>query len=266
MALITEKPADLGGETGWSPGATLSVSRLIELLTDALHTSSTDDSGVGIHVATNRAPWGDDPGRRDVMSATSTTGTVMGHNWIACDGQIPGSVWPEDAARNVLAIAKSMARKSSDDDQQRTVDITVVAAGPVPEVGEHPGWLVTVKDSPALFDSDTEFQFHADPETKFPLAGVTRILNGLDNLDVRFKTVPLTVWGASVLKPLCAIAVRRKKPIQLYRYTGRGAHLVQIGETWLGAAMARHPDPEQDTDAPTIEAVLAEVDTEDSDQ
>lgn len=257
MALVTAKPTDLGAENDvWPAGSTAAVSRLIELLTDALQTTADDTCG-GIHVATARGPWGADPGDRDVLAATSTTGTVMGHCWVACDGQIPASVWPEDAARNVLAIAKSLAKKGGDDDP-RTVDISAVRA-PGPDDGdEHPGWIVTVRDSPALFDSDTELQFHAHHESRFPTAAINRILSGAGDLDARLKNVPLTVWSATVLKPLVAVAARRKAPIQLYRQTGRAAHLVQIGETWLGAAMCRHPDPEQDTQGPSIEAVLAE--------
>lgn len=267
MALITEKPADLSpSDAAPRPGAaTVTTTRLIELITDALHTADADGL-IGIHIATSRAAFGEEAGLGDVLAATSTTGYVMGHSWIVCEGQIPASVWPVDAARNVLAIAKSLARKGSDDDYPRTVDISLTKAPAVDDGGEHPGWIVTVRDTPALFDSDTELQFHAEPETRFPIAAVSSILGGLADLDVRFKNVPLTVWGASVLKPLVAIAVRRKKPIQLYRYTGRGAHLVQIGDTWIGAAMARHPDPEQDVDGPTIEAVLAEPEPEAGDQ
>lgn len=266
MALITEKPANLGGEhAGWPVGATIATSRLIEVLTDALHTTADDTCG-GIHVATSRAPWGgNEAGERDVLAATSTTGSVMGHCWVACDGQIPASVWPEDAARNVLAIAKSLAKKGGDEDP-RTVDISAVRAPGPDDDDEHPGWIVTVRDSPALFDSDTELQFHAHHESRFPTAAINRILSGAGDLDVRLKNVPLTVWSATVLKPLVAVAARRKAPIQLYRQTGRAAHLVQIGETWLGAAMCRHPDPEQDTQGPSIEAVLTEPDAEDGER
>lgn len=242
---------------------TVATKLLVELLTDALHTA---DDYLGIHIGAARAPWGDEPGDLDMLTATSSGGFVIGHSWVPCIESLPhAAVWPTDAARNVLTICKSLARTGSED-QQHTIDISLERAPIVDGVtkdGEHPGWTVTVQETPALFDSDTEFQFHAHPETRFPAAKVAELLAGGYVSDVRYKAVPLTQWSATVLKPIVAVAARRKKPIQMYRRPGSPAHLVQIGDTWLGAAMAQLPNPEQPVDGPSVEAVLAGVGEDD---
>jgi S-DNA-T family DNA segregation ATPase FtsK/SpoIIIE len=241
---------------------TISTVKLVDLLTDALHTDSAELSqevGLGIHIGTSRGGWGEEPGEVDVLTATSTTRFVMGHTWMPCDGQMPATVWPVDAARNVLAIVKSLAGKSGKGEPDITVDIMVATAPIVDGVtgdDEHPGWTITVRETPALFDSDTEFQFHAHPETRFPVAGTARLLGGEFTEDPKHNRGPLTVWDPSVLKPLVAVASRRKEPIRMYRYPRSAAHRIQIGESWLGAAMSATPDPQWPVDAPSIDAAL----------
>lgn len=234
---------------------TVETKRLAELLTDALQTA-----GVGIRIGTGRGHQGAEPGEQDLLTAISSTGFVVGHCWIPCisTGALPDSVWPEDAARNALTICKSLSRKGSDD-QRHTVDISLERAPFVDGVtkdGEHPGWTVTIQETPALFDSDTEFQFHAHHESRFPIGSLAATLAGGYTPDVRYKSVPLTQWSATVLKPLVAVAARRKCPIQMFRATGRGAHLVQIGDSWLGAAMPQLPESDRAADGPSIEPVL----------
>lgn len=236
---------------------TVATKRLIELLTDALATADGDVGG-GIRIGCNRSAAGSEPGVTDWLTSVSTTGSVLGHTWIACTGNIEASVWPEESARNVLAICKSLVKKGSED-EQHTVDIALSGAPIVDGVtadGEHPGWLVTVQETPALFDSDTEFQFHAAHQSRFPVGQVAATLSGGYSPDFRFKSVPLTQWSSSVVKPLCAVAARRKHPIRMFRQPGTAAHLVQIGDSWLGAAMAQAADPERSVDAPDIEAML----------
>lgn len=236
---------------------TVATKRLIDLLTDALATSA-DDVGGGIRVGCHRGAAGSEPGVSEWLTSVSTTGTVMGHTWIACTGQVEASVWPEESARNVLAICKSLARKG-DEDNAHTVDISLGGAPIVDGVtgdGEHPGWLVTVQETPALFDSDTEFQFHASHESRFPISGAVSLLSGGYKPDPRFTSMPLTQWSAAVIKPLCAVAARRKQPIRMFRQPGTAAHLVQIGDSWIGAAMAQAFDPERSVDGPDVEAML----------
>ncbi|BBY84214.1 DNA translocase FtsK [Mycolicibacterium pulveris] len=231
---------------------TVATSKLIDTLTDALQTA--DDIVGGIHFATQRAPYKSEPGDTDLLVATSTDRYTIGHTWIPVDGDLIPTVWPVESAKTVLAICKSLGRKGD----EHTVDIDATAAPPPeePTEGEHPGWTVTLSETPALFDSDTEFQFHAHAETRFPTAMVHRALSGL--LESKEPPEPslLTQWGANVLAPLVAVAKRRKQPIRLFRQPLTEAHLVQIGDTWLGVAYPIKPLPGEASEEPSVEPIL----------
>jgi hypothetical protein len=47
--------------------------------------------------------------------------------------------------------------------------------------------------------------------------------------------------------------------MEFYRAEDRMLQRVQIGDTWLGAAMPRTPSPGEATNEPTIESVLGEA-------
>ena len=205
---------------------TIATSKLIDTLKDALQTA-----GTGVHFATHRGPWRDEPGDVDLLAATSSSGYVVGHTWIPIAGQVrQPSVWPVDAAETVLAICKSLARKG----EEHTVDIDMVMADPPDDAkeGDHPGWTVTLSETPALFDSDTEFQFHAHSEDKFPLRTVRRIFAGDITLQRGdFEETPLTLWSATVLAPLVAVAKRRKMQLQFFRSSERSVQVKANGVT-----------------------------------
>ncbi|MCV7424380.1 DNA translocase FtsK [Mycobacterium yunnanensis] len=230
---------------------TIATSRLIETLTDALQTA--DDIVGGVHIATQRGPFGDEPGDRDLMTATSTNRFVIGHTWIPVDGNVVPSVWPVESTKTVLAICKSLAQKGKD----HTVDIDMVTAPPPEdaEPGDHPGWTVTLSETPALFESDTEFQFRAHHEGKFPVAMARKVMSGLSTAEDVVDS-PLTQWGPSVLAPLVAVAKRRKSPMMFFRSDLSWVQVVQIGDTWLGAAFPIRPMPGESSAQPSIEPVL----------
>lgn len=238
---------------------TVATKQLVEVLTDALRTSNDN----GVHIATYRAPYKDEPGNVDLLAVTSSTGYVLGHTWIRCDGQLRyPSVWPVSSTASVLAICKSLAKKG-DENNEHTVDIDMVMADLPDDAkpGDHPGWTVTLSETPALFDSDTEFQFHAADESVFPINTVRRLLAGGPKPEGDKSPAPTlqTTWGSGVLEPLVKISVRRGAPMEFYRAADRLLQRVQIGDTWLGAAMPRTPSPGEATDEPTIEAVLGEA-------
>ncbi|OBC14088.1 cell division protein FtsK [Mycobacterium sp. 852013-50091_SCH5140682] len=233
---------------------TVATTKLIDILTDALQTASNDFGGV--HLTTTRAPWRDEPSDVDLLAASSTNKYVLGHTWIPCDGRIDPMVWPCESVANVLSLIKSWKKIKGD---QHTVDISLALADP-PEDGkddEHPGWTVTLAETPALFDSDNEFQFHAHHESKFPISIVHRIRTNTFVTKEDYAEVPLTLWSATVLAPLVAVARRRNMQIQMFRSPNRLLQIVQIGDTWIGIAMPGTPVPGDPTDGPSIEPVLA---------
>lgn len=235
---------------------TVSTKKLIEVLSDAFHTASNK----GVHVATYRAPVGDEPGDVDVLAVTSSTGFVLGHTWIRCDGQLPkAALWPISSTASLLAICKSLVKKG-DENNEHTVDFDMLTASYTEDNAddEHPGWTVTLKETPALFDSDTEFQFHAAPESEFPINGIRRILAASPRPEGETgpEKTPLTLWNPQILAALCKIASRRGETLQFFTAEDRSTQRVQIGDSWLGAASPRLPAPGEQTSEPTIESVL----------
>lgn len=234
---------------------TVETAKLVDVLGDALQTAN-DFTGGGVHLATHRAPYLDEPGDTDLLALTSTTGSVVGHTWLPVIGQIQGAVWPCGAAKTAKVICESLKKKS----KEHTVDIDMVRAEPAenaPE-DEHPGWIVTLSETPALFDSDTEFQFHAHPESKFPLAGVGRILAGESKSPEDYEEVPLTSWPPAVLGSLVSVAKSRGEALRFFRSPARRLQLVQIGLTWLGAATPSEPMPGDPLDGPSSEPVFGD--------
>ncbi|MEU9805471.1 DNA translocase FtsK [Mycobacterium sp. NPDC050853] len=231
---------------------TVSTSALIDILGDALQTASNTVGGV--HLATHRAPYKDEPGDVDLLCATSTTKYVLGHTWIPADGRLTAAVWPVESVKTVKAICESLKKKS----KEHTVDIDMAMAEPPEDAktDEHPGWTVTLSETPTLFDSDTEFQFHAHHESKFPINGVHRMLTGATQPIDDYEETPLTMWSAIVLAPLVAVARGRGMPMRFFRSPVRRLQVVQIGDTWLGAAVPTTPVPGDASDEPTIEPVL----------
>lgn len=231
---------------------TVGANSLARLLTDLLDTAG----GTGIRLDSHRAEIGDEPGLRDVLAGFSSTGFVIGHTWTECVGDGPSTVWPTDAAGIVVAICKALHSKSD----LATVDILTETA-PEPEnpvEGEHPGWTVTVRETPALFDSDTEFEFHAhrasDEERVWGI-----FTQAPELADPLFVESPQTAWSMNALAPLLRIVKRRctakhSEQLRLFRASDRSVHLAQIGEDWLGAAVPVKRVPQED--APTIDPLL----------
>jgi S-DNA-T family DNA segregation ATPase FtsK/SpoIIIE len=235
---------------------TVATQKLIDILTDALQTASNDFGG--IHLTTTRAPWRDEPSDVDLLAASSTNRRVLGHTWIPCDGRIDPMVWPCQSVSDVLALIKSWSKIKG---ETHTVDISLALADPPEDAkeDEHPGWTVTLRETPALFDSDNEFQFHAHHEAKFPISIVHRLRTNTFVTKEDYTEVPLTLWSPNVLKPLVAVAARRSMNIQMFRSPDRLLQIVQIGDTWIGIAMPSTPMPGDTTDGPGIEPVLGEA-------
>lgn len=241
---------------------TITTTAFVELLTDALQTAETDPELIpGIHMATHRDGYGDEPGIVDLLAATSTDRFVIGNAWIPVAGQVVASVWPVDATKTVIAISKQLIASRG---KEHTVDVEVVEVVPDGEPSgddkpEHPGYVVTLCETPALFDTDTEFQFHAEHEAKFPLATARKVLSGSATTE-NFEDGPETRWSAHVLAPIVAVAKRRKEAMMFFRSPDCRVQVVQIGEYWLGAAMPAGPGVDELTE-PSIAPLLNAPDT-----
>lgn len=229
------------------------TTKLVDGLTDGLATAK---GGLdGIHLATTRAPWRDEPGDVDLLAVTSTNRYVLGHTWFPVDGRIDPMVWPFRSVCDALALVKSWSKGKGKD---HTVHIDITLADP-PENAkddEHPGWTVTLSEAPALFDSDNKFEFHAHHGDRFPISIVHRIYTGQFVSKADYVEVPMTAWSATVLAPLVEVAKRRNMSIKMFRSPERLLQLVQIGDTWIGMAVPSTPLPGDPTDGPDIEPVL----------
>ncbi|SLH76386.1 DNA translocase FtsK [Mycobacteroides abscessus] len=234
---------------------TVATKKLIEVLTDALAVSN--GTGGGVHLTTTRGPWREEPGDVDLLVATSTTRNVLGHTWIPVDGRIDPMVWPCQSVKDVLTLCKSWLKGD-----EHTVDIDLELADPPENKKDdgHPGWTIKLTETPALFDSDNTIKFHAHHGSRFPLELVSRIRTGRFPARDDYEEVPLTLWSAAVLSPLVKVAKRRNMQIQMFRSPERRLQLVQIGDTWIGAATPGVPLPGDPTDEPSIEPVLGAED------
>lgn len=242
-------------------GLTVATSKLVDLLTDAMDTCSSRTGGV--HLSSHRAPYKTEPGDVDLLAATSTTGSVVGHTWIPVDGRLTAAVWPLSSASTALEVLKRLSKKGDN----HSVDIDMYQADPPENLkeGEHPGWIVTIAETAALFSSDTELQFHAHDASKFPLRRAAMLLAGQilkADEDEDHEDTSLTLWSAGVMGPLVKVAKRNGGTIRLYRSEDRRTQLVQIGSTWIGVAYPSPPIPGEPTDGPSVEPVLTVGDEE----
>lgn len=245
---------------------TVSTQKLIDVLTDALHLADYR----GVHLSSHRGPWREEPGNVDLLAFTSGCLSVLGHTWIPVEGDLRAAVWPVQAATTVKSLCTSWIKGGGKDNH--TVELDMVLADPPPNAkeGEHPGWVVTLSETPTLIPSDNEFQFHAHHEGKVPIRTWQRVLAPPAGLPFEEVTdddevVPsdveaaLTLWGPGVLSPLVKVASRRGMTVQLFRSQFRRTQVVQIGDTWIGAAWPYKPLPGEHGVEPSIEPVFTEL-------
>lgn len=239
---------------------TVATAKLIDTLTDALQTAD-NYAGGGVHLATHRGPWGEEPGNVDLLAFTSTDRFTIGNTWIPVDGRLTAAVWPCESAATVVTICKSLLQRRG---KEHTVDLDLTMADPPEDLkeGDHPGWVVTLSETPALFASDTEFQFHAHHESKFPIRTMRQILAPVAELPLEGAEAidpTLTLWSPGVLASLVAVAKRRKMSLQFFRSAYARTQLVQIGPTWIGAAIPVTPLPGDHGSTPSAEPVLPDL-------
>lgn len=235
---------------------TVSTSKLIDALTDSLQTADNR----GVHLATLRGPWRAEPGDRDLLAFTSGNKYMVGHTWIPVDGKLfAAAVWPVASTVTLIAVCRRLLAIRG---KEHTVDLTLTRAHPAADAkdDEHPGWVITLSETPALFASDTEFQFHAHHEDRINVQLLRRVLQPPAELPIEAEAdanvSALTLWSPSVMAPLVKVASRRGMYLQCFRSPFRRIQVVQIGDTWIGAATPAEPLPGEHGEQPSIEPVL----------
>lgn len=249
---------------------TIATPKLIGLLNAALHTSDkTGKSGVGIHMSTHRGEYGSEPGQTDLLAALSCGVRVVGEGRITCDGQFLAHVWPLDSTKTVIHVCQALVQAYG---KEHTVDIDVARIPTREGVGKDgqdtdPGFMVTLRETPMLFDSETEFQFQAKSEKSFPMRTASRWLNG-QATDPKFIESSEINWIASTLTSIAAVAKQIGAAPAFYPTPGGYVQRIQIGEYWIGAAMPLKPAPgEKPRLEPSVEPLLAvEPDEADGDE
>lgn len=240
---------------------TVNTSKLIGLLTDALQTADVK-LGTGVHMATHRDGYGDEPGQTDLLAATSTNRFTVGHGRVPVDGQVATSVWPVDSTQTVVHVCKALVEKYGKD---HTVDIDVAEMAPPPDTNEdgqdtHPGFMVTLRETTMLFDSETKFAFQAKSDRSFPTRTVYRTLTG-QLTDDKYVPSGEIGWSPRVLAAVTAVAKRSKSTMWWYRLPSSPVWLVQVGDSWLGAAVpAKRAPGEAARSAPDTDPLFAEPD------
>ncbi|OBF77024.1 hypothetical protein [Mycolicibacterium fortuitum] len=232
---------------------TISTGSLVGLLSDAIQTA--DRSGkldIGVHLATHRDEYGDEPGQYDLLAATSTDRFVIGHGFVPVEGQLMTSVWPVDQTQMVIKVCENLLKSHGKD---HTVDVEVVQMLPSGDDEEHPRFTVTLRETPALFDAETEYQFTANSEYGFPLKAAWKALNG-KNFDSKHRESVETIWSPRVMAAITAVAKRKKESMYWYRQEGTLIRRVQIGNNWIGAANPIKQGLGEAGAAPSIDPLL----------
>lgn len=163
-------------------------------------------------------------------------------------------IWPVNSAKTVVQVCKSIKRG-----EMHTVDLDVELAPPPdnPDDESHPRWTVTLRETPALFDSDTEFVFHAGhPDANWVAAVLRKYRDDLNHRAPETDMPAAVQWYPDALESLAKIAKRRGKSIEWYRSRTTNTMRVQIGETWLGLIVPMRVGGDDERTDPTVDPIL----------
>lgn len=233
---------------------TINTGSLMGLLADAIQTSDQKSKQpLGIHISTHRGSYGAEPGVIDLLAATSTDRFMVGHGFIPAEGQLPSCVWPLDAVRTAQRICKEFADARGSD---HTVDIEM-SRRTDGDGDEY--YLVTLRETPALFEAATKFEFRASTEEGYPLKGVWRALTGQPSAK-KYTPSNEVGWSPRLVAAISAVAKRQKDSMWWYRTPGSPTWRVQIGGSWIGAINPIKAAPGSKHEEPTIETLLVPQD------
>lgn len=198
------------------------TSALIELLTDLAFTAGEPGDPAGrilLHSASGYAD-SSEPGKSQLLVGTSTDRFAVGHTWCVAEGHTNPMLWPVLDAAAVVNVFKPLTKGNAD----HAVSI------------RRKGDEITVQEDADLFGEGTALTFTVGDLDGFP-RGVWDILGHRLFPAQRDPAVPRTDLSPARLTAFAKVAVRRKAPVELYRTHQLQPVLVQIGQSYRGAAM-----------------------------
>ncbi|SFE55344.1 DNA segregation ATPase FtsK/SpoIIIE, S-DNA-T family [Actinopolyspora alba] len=230
---------------------TVSTADLLQLLSDLSQTATADpDAGAiaGVLLHTETGALDDEPGRTELLVATSTTGQVVGHAHIPCEGSIPvPMLCPIDAVKSVISVFKPAVKAN------KQHHVTLRREGfsvTVSEVAD--AALFETEDAPERLTLSFGLGNPADFPYVWPLLVPHTESPVLDHESGQsIPAVPRVDLTHPAVTPFARVARSRGAPIELYPYHQRRAVHVQIGTRYRGvlvpssyddAALARQPE------------------------
>lgn len=215
----------------------IGTSDLTALLGDLVQTAAKEaDMGAihGVLLHTVREPAADEPGDLDLIGGASTTGTIAGHAWTTCAGDLGDDLMLIDRGDvdAVLAVLRPMAKKDG-----HAVSITRRDNAD----GDNGHGMLEVAEDPDLFGEAMSLRVPLRDPEDFPARGVYRLLEThQDGLVADRETGEVieperrTDFLAPRFAPFLAVAKRRNQPINLFRAHQAQPITLQIGPRYRG--------------------------------
>lgn len=229
---------------------------LLGLLVDLARTAdrSPDAGPLGAVLLSSGRGWhGTEPGRVELLGAMSTDRRVMGYAHTPCTGSLPRPVLLAlRDVRSVVSVFKAAAGR--DPDNLHAVEIHDTDGD------------VTVREDPNLLDDGVSLTFGSVELAGFPARTLCRVVAGdswpLPDLAGRvaierdgrsIPAAPRVDVLAAAVSPFVAVGKRRGEPLQLYTRHHLAPVLVQVGDSYRGAASVWHAEDDTATGLPDVE-------------
>lgn len=218
---------------------------LLALLGDLIHTADSSDDAVtfgNLLLHTSRGHWGGEPGETDLLCGASTTGSVAGHTYVMCSGQLASgpSLWAVRDAKSVIAVFAKPSKK----DEMHAVDV------------HREGSMITVSEDPTLLADGLKLSFAEVSLGDYPGPGVYRLLErrtatliaGVAGVEI--PAAPRTDLYPERLEAFTKVAARRKTTVQLYRTHQSEVVHVQVGDFYRGVLVPTGYEPQEENTYP----------------
>jgi S-DNA-T family DNA segregation ATPase FtsK/SpoIIIE len=235
---------------------------LLGLLTDLARTAdaAAEAGALGaVLLCTGRGYHGTEPGRVELLGGMSTDRRAMAYAHLPCVGQLPGPVLVSlRDLRNVVSVFKAAAGRDTDNRHAVELEIT----------GEGEGDVI-VREDPNLLDDGVSLRFGSLDLAGFPARTIVRVVSGASWPDVvggrcvvprdgrQVLALPRVDVLARALAPFAAVGKRRGAPLQLFTRHHLAPVLLQVGDSYRGAAGVWIADDDTPTDLPDVEMETA---------